>query len=280
MSFPFSLRCDCCDRCRPCPCGGSSASAALQATFDDWGAHPAGYCVDCAALNAVLEVPAVEEFSPRAEVGDSYVFTAAHVPCDLIDGTSPGDGCRYEAEWEFDCVPEPCTAECTAECGQDCTADADCEPENCGEWYSCGATSPGCEGYGGPCAVACEQATVCVFDEEFDPAHEHGVCTAVGACAASVEADSCTPLRLRLRAMLYVSAECRAVLRVQVILFCRTAEGEATAVQLGGAYEFADEELDCGTIDVDVPLLPVVDYVQPLVPACGPATMVRITSLS
>lgn len=252
----------------------------MQATFDDWGAHPAGYCVDCAALNAVLEVPAVEEFSPRAEVGDSYVFTAAHVPCDLIDGTSPGDGCRYEAEWEFDCVPEPCTAECTAECGQDCTADADCEPENCGEWYSCGATSPSCEGYGGPCAVACEQATVCVFDEEFDPAHEHGVCTAVGACAASVEADSCTPLRLRLRAMLYVSAERRAVLSVQVILFCRTAEGEATAVQLGGAYEFADEELDCGTIDVDVPLLPVVDYVQPLVPACGPATMVRITSLS
>ncbi len=252
----------------------------MQATFDDWGSHPAGYCVDCAALNAVLEVPAVEEFSPRAEVGDSYVFTAAHVPCDLIDGTSPGDGCRYEAEWEFDCVPEPCTAECTAECGQDCTADADCEPENCGEWYSCGATSPGCEGYGGPCAVACEQATVCVFDEEFDPAHEHGVCTAVGVCAASVEPESCTPLRLRLRAMLYVSAERRAVLSVQVILFCRTAEGEATAVQLGGAYEFADEELDCGAIDVDVPLLPVVDYVQPLVPACGPATMVRITSLS
>ena len=50
-------------------------------------------------------------------------------------------------------------------------------------------------------------------------------------------------------------------------------------MQLGGVYESADEELDCGMIDVDLPLVPVADSGQPLVPACGPATFVRITSL-
>ncbi|MBA4019560.1 MAG: hypothetical protein C0483_20545 [Pirellula sp.] len=252
----------------------------MQATFEDWGSYPTGYCLDCDAVNAVLEVPAVEEFSPPAEVGDNYNFWSEVPPCDLTDGTTPGYGCRYEAEWEFDCVPEPCTADCMSDCGGFCTTDADCEPESCGDLRSCGATDPSCEGYGGPCTVVCEQASVCVFDEETDPDHEHGYCASVGDCTASVEPNSCAPLRLRLRALLYVSAERRGVLSVQVILFCRTAVGELTAVQLGGVYEFDDEELDCGTIDVDVPLSPVVNYGQPLVPACGPATFVRITSLS
>ncbi|MGC3972396.1 MAG: hypothetical protein QM775_35150 [Pirellulales bacterium] len=69
------------------------------------------------------------------------------------------------------------------------------------------------------------------------------------------------------------------MLSVQVILFCRTALGGATAVQLGGAHRFDLESWSCGEIDVEVPLATPTGYSQPLVPACAPPTSVRITSL-
>lgn len=277
MAFPFSLRCDCCGGCRPCPCAAGTTPAALQAVFDDWGAYPAGYCTSCDDVNGTFEVPVVSEFSPIAPVGDNYDFDAAYPPCALTTG-SPGDGCRFEAEWELPCLPQVCL-ECSAGCGASCTADEDCRPEACGEWWTCSATSPFCAGYGQTCGVQCEQETICVFDEESDPAHEHGICANVGDCEPSVAAESCEPIALRIRAMLYVDEDLRPVLSVQVILFCRTAIGEATAVQLAGTHRFAEGPLDCATIDVEVPLATPPEYVQPLLPACAPATSVRIVSV-
>lgn len=277
MAFPFSLRCDCCDRCRPCPCAAGTSPTSLQAMFDDWGAYPAGYCASCDDVNGTFELPAVAEFTPQAPLGDTYDFLAAHPPCETSGGVA-GDGCLYEAVWELPCLPQACLA-CSAGCGASCTADADCEPAACGEWWSCGPTSPLCAGYGGSCVVDCEQETVCVFDEEMDPEHEFGVCAGVGDCTSLAAPESCEPITLRLRAMLYVDEDRRPVLSVQVILTCRTSTGEGTAVQLGGTHRFAEGTLDCAAIDVEVPLATPPDYVQPLVPACAPPTSVRIVNL-
>ncbi|MGC3972395.1 MAG: hypothetical protein QM775_35145 [Pirellulales bacterium] len=167
MVFPFSLRCDCCARCRKCPCDPSDMPAALQASFEGWGGYPAGYCSSCDELNGTFEMPAVEEFSSQAPVGDSYDFVAEYPPCGDVNNL-PGVGCRWEAEWEFACLPQACL-ECAADCGGSCTTDDDCTPEGCGQWWSCGATTTACAGYGGACVVECEQETVCVFDEENDP---------------------------------------------------------------------------------------------------------------
>ena len=279
MAFPFSLRCECCGRCRPCPCASGTAPAALVFEFTDWGSYPSGYCHRCDELNGTFAAPQTSDFAIGTEIGDDYDLYGETAECVAAAGGA-GFGCRYEADHEFDCVPQPCLEECASGCGRSCTADGDCEPAACGDDYSCGAYDPTCGAYGGPCAVVCAQDSVCVFDEEFDPEHEHGVCTPVGACAADVTPGTCAPIKLRLRAALYVDALGRGVLSAQVLLFCRTTLGEPTAVQLVGRHTFTAARFDCGELDLEIPLEPATGYVQPIVPACGPATTLRIAILS
>lgn len=275
MAFPFSLSCDCCRGCRPCPCDDGTTASSLQFTFDDWSASPDGYCHSCADLNATIEVPAVDDFHYGTELGDAYVLTVPKIPCGLEPPA--GFGCSYAVDDLFDCVPQTCLDGCLSQCAGICTDDVDCAPENC-EDYLCGSTGP-CSNFGGPCEVRCEQSTVCVFNDEFDPEHLAGICATVGDCTSSVVEGTCRKIRLRIRAIFYVTIDRRAAVSVQILLFGRTVGGAASALNLYGFHEFEEETLDCGAVDVDVPLYRVDDYSQPSIPPCGEPTRVRITGL-
>lgn len=276
MPFPFSLSCGCCPGCRACPCASGHAASSLQFLFDDWSASPAGYCSDCGELNATFEVPAVVDFSYGTQLGDNYRLTDPKAACEITD-PEPGSGCRFAIDELFDCVPQACLDSCIVQCIGGCTSDADCSPENC-EDYVCGSDNA-CFGYGGTCEIHCSQNSVCVFDEELDPEHTAGSCATVGDCASSVTAGSCREIRLRTRAMFYMTIDGKAAVSAQVLLFGRTIGGAAAALNLWGFHEFETATLDCEAIDVDVPLFPVAGYSQPTTPACGAPTSVRITGL-
>ena len=276
MTFPFSMACGCCPECRACPCAAGSAASSLQVIFEEWSSAPAGYCHSCDELNTTLEVPSVAAFSSSGEIGDSYQLTSPKAPC-IDGGVIAGAGCRFEVTEEFDCVPQVCLDVCISGCESGCTEDEDCTPEGCGD-YSCGSDAA-CFFYGGSCALECAQPMTCVFDEELDPEHLAGSCAAVGDCEMSVAANSCVPIRLRVRIVFYVTSDLRPAVSAQVMLFSRTSLGIAVATALYGFHEFEEDELDCAAFDFELPLSPIDGYTQPPVPACGAPTSVRILGL-
>lgn len=276
MTLPFSMACGCCPECRACPCAAGSAASSLQVIFDEWTSAPAGYCHSCDGLNTTIEVPSVVFFSSSGEIGDTYLLTAPKASC-ATGGISPGSGCRFEVDEEFDCVPQPCLDFCESSCASGCTGDEDCTPEGCGT-YSCGSDTA-CYFYGGPCALECAQSMTCVFDEELDPEHLSGSCAAVGDCVSSVVPNTCAPIRLRVRIAFYVTSDLRPAVSAQVMLFSRTSLGIGVATALYGFHEFEEDELDCAAFDFDLPLFPIAIYTQPPVPACGAPTSVRILGL-
>jgi hypothetical protein len=276
MAFPFSLGCGCCLECRACPCESGQAASSLQFMFEDWAASPAGYCSSCEALNTTIEVPEVDDFGYGVGFGDNYRLVEPKAACDIFD-PEPGSGCRFAVDELFDCVPQACLDSCISQCIGNCTESGECSPENC-EDYICGSDNA-CFYFGGTCEIECSQNSVCVFDEELDPEHLAGICATVGDCTSSVVEGTCAQIRLRIRAMFYVTEDRKAAVSVQVLLFGRTIGGFAAALNLWGFHEFDEETLDCGAVDVDVALFPVSGYSQPALPACGAPTSVRITGL-
>lgn len=276
MAFPFSLDCGCCPECRACPCVSGHGASSLQVMFSEWTASPDGYCSSCEELNATLEVAAVEELHYDVAFGDDYRLTDPKAPCAVV-GSESGFGCSFFVDEFFDCVPQACLDTCISGCTGGCSESEDCSAENCPD-YVCGSDTA-CLNFGGTCEIRCTQNSVCVFDEESDPEHTAGVCATVGECASSVVDGTCRTIRLRIRAMFYVTEDRKAAVSVQVLLFGRTLGGGAAALNLWGFHEFDEETLDCSTVDVDVALFPVGGYSQPVVPACGAPTSVRITGL-
>jgi len=276
MMLPFSMSCGCCPECRACPCAAGAFASSLQVEFNAWTSAPDGYCHSCDALNGALEVLGVEHFDYGSEIGDSYELTAPKAPCSVFDPV-PGEGCRFEIEEAFDCVPQVCLDVCISGCSGGCTEDADCSPEGC-EDFLCGSDIA-CASYGGPCALECTQATACVFDEELDPEHQAGTCATVGECVMSVAENSCEPIRLQVRVVFYVTEDLKAAVSAQVILFSRTSTGIGVATLLYGFHEFDDDELDCAALDFELPLAPIPGYSQPPVPACGAPASMRILGL-
>lgn len=264
----------CCEPCTTCPC--KTPPSSLHADFGFWGEGSPAYCESCVTLNGLFEIPKVTTFTAVLPIASGYNFFANYPPCTSLDVA--GEGCRYELDEEFDCVPTACLT-CTGGCGTSCTADADCSKENCDpDFYSCGAISADCDKLGGhTCVVDCSTSSTCVFDDETDPDHLAGVCTMISCTVAEVTA--CTPIRRVTRVIIYTANDGKPVIAVYVVLFGLNSAEELIAVALAGSRKFADlTELDCASLGHDITLSPtdpiLNGYVQPLVPPCTYASPV------